>query len=159
LRSLYGREPHACPLRANHGKARMGCRRCFRSADVGLPGSALLGVQKYFPADVPRFGAGYRDSCMSNTEYGNSNGNPKFCNAVECGDCKPTIKQDEQPCRTCDNQQRDNEAAQHPIHRAQIHTEFRREKPTMRESITKSDWLAAQGCTSQAWFSLLSGVN
>lgn len=30
------------------------------------------------------------------------------------------------------------------------------ETQTMRESITKSDWLAAQGCISQAWFALRS---
>jgi hypothetical protein len=93
---------------------------------------------------------------MANTEHGNSNGHPKFCNAAECG-CKATIKQGEQPWRTCaDNQQRDNEAAQHPTHATEIHTDFRCERPTMRESITKSDWLAAQGCTSQAWFALRS---
>jgi hypothetical protein len=96
---------------------------------------------------------------MSDTEHGNSNGNQTFYNAAEYGDCKAKIEQGEQPCLTCaDNQQRDSEAGQQPTQAAQIHTEqvFRGGMLPMRESITKSDWLAAQGCISQAWFALRS---
>src|SRR5580704_7893557 len=90
---------------------------------------------------------------MTNIKHGTR----KLNSAAEYSDRKATAKEGEKLSRTCSDQEvRDYEAAQHPAHATQIHTDgvVRGEMQTIRKSITKSDWLAAQGCTAQAWFAL-----
>jgi predicted RecB family nuclease len=77
---------------------------------------------------------------MTNIEHSKSTITPECYSAAECSGCKATIEQSESRWHIgSEQQEQDHEAAQ-----------------TIRERITKSDWLAAQGCTSQAWFALRS---
>jgi hypothetical protein len=81
----------------------------------------------------------------------------KFQSAAECGDCKATAKEGQDTCsNSSDQQERDYEVDQSLAQPTRFHAKgvFRGEIPKIRESITKSDWLAAQGCTAQAWFAL-----